>query len=225
MFISIRVATGLALLASVVVLIGTGAARYVTGEDPLENMLKSFHQSSEQDFIDLEGFGVDRTYNVKGYVRPASPPELAGTQRGTLEDIHAGSMQLFLDRSPAEPGTEAQPLVINHLFRDKLASGDHGFEVVAAELVSLLKHDEPRVYDIDELTIENLDDVPTRPLDAFERASLARVQAGERIVYEETAGDIRMLGELRAIRQCQDCHSVEQGFLLGAFSYRLRPGK
>jgi hypothetical protein len=78
------------------------------------------------------------------------------------------------------------------------------------------------VYDLDELTVDTLDKVPTRPLDAFELSSLARVLAGESIVYEQQSGIIRLFGELRAIKQCQACHNVEEGFLLGAFSYRLR---
>jgi hypothetical protein len=30
-----------------------------------------------------------------------------------------------------------------------------------------------------------------------------------------------MLGSLRAAKQCLDCHNVQRGELLGAFSYRL----
>lgn len=220
MLLSIRVATGLALLGSVIFLVGTGVTGYITGEDPLENMLESFHQSSERDFIDLEGFGVDRTYSLSPEVLERSRAQHQAREQ--MAGIHAEGMQLFLDRSPVESGQEPQPLVINHLFRDKLAAGNHEFEVIDAELVSLLKHDEPCVYDIDELSIDDLDNVPTRSLDDFEGPALDRVRAGERIVFEEHFGNIRMLGELRAIEQCQECHSVKKGVLLGAFSYRLR---
>ena len=217
MLFSIRVASGLALLGSVIFLVGTGVTGYITGEDPLENMLESFHQSSERDFVDLEGFGVNRTYNIQGFT-----PDPARIEQNNLNTIHNNGLQVFRRRTPSKSGNKAEPLVIDHLFRDKLSRTSHVFDVVDAELVSLLMHDEPCVYDIDSLSVDNLENVPTRPLDAFEQSALEQVQNGDRIVFEEQAGDIRMLGELRAIKQCQECHSVEQGTLLGAFSYRLR---
>ncbi len=220
-----RIATGLLLLGGVTAIVRPDAIEYLTGDESLENMLSLFHQSGEEEFEKLEGFGVGRTYYTSSFAKQfesEEPTEDLATQESKLEDIHSGGMQLFLDRTPAQPGEEAQRLVINHLFRDKLASAEHEFDVVAAELVSLLLHDEPCVYDIDELTIDDLEKVPTRPLDTFETSSLARVKAGEKIVFEQQFGTIRLFGELRAIKQCQGCHGVEEGTLLGAFSYRLR---
>jgi hypothetical protein len=91
--------------------------------------------------------------------------------------------------------------------------------------VSLLKFDEPRVYVLDhlprmdQLSAEN---VPTRALDEFETKALAKLWSDEDVVVENNGDDYRMLGSLRAAKQCLECHTAERGELLGAFSYSLR---
>jgi len=70
--------------------------------------------------------------------------------------------------------------------------------------------------------MDELTDAPTRPLDGFETAALQQLQAGTEIVVEEDAGELRMLGSLRAAKQCTECHAVSRGDLLGAFTYRLQ---
>jgi hypothetical protein len=37
-----------------------------------------------------------------------------------------------------------------------------------------------------------------------------------------TGGTMRVLGALRALRQCVSCHDAERGDLLGALTYELR---
>jgi hypothetical protein len=44
------------------------------------------------------------------------------------------------------------------------------------------------------------------------------------LIVREEEGVHRMLGSLRAAKQCLECHSAERGKLLGAFSYVLRRG-
>lgn len=84
------------------------------------------------------------------------------------------------------------------------------------ELISLLKHEEPGVYLSDRLPDMNeLDDHALRPLDRFEQESLGRLLKGEDVVTQTTTNRVRMLGSLRAARQCVECHSVERGSLLG----------
>jgi hypothetical protein len=118
---------------------------------------------------------------------------------------------------------------------------DHGFHyppsngmgdaapwtILRLELVSLLKFDGPRVYVLDHLPrMDQLssDNAPTRPLDAFESEALAKLWHDEDVVVKNdgNGNDFRMLGSLRAAKQCLDCHSVQRGELLGAFSYSLR---
>jgi hypothetical protein len=93
------------------------------------------------------------------------------------------------------------------------------------ELVSLLKFDLPRVYVLDHLPrMDQLsgDDAPTRELDAFERRALPQLRTQEDVVIESSGDATRMLGSLRAGQHCLECHSVQRGELLGAFSYVLR---
>lgn len=102
------------------------------------------------------------------------------------------------------------------------------WEVIQLELVSLLKYDTPRVYEADVLPNMQLlssGNVPTRELDDFETTALAQLRTERDIVIDDPPQPaiVRMLGSLRAIEDCTQCHSVRQGDLLGAFTYRLRP--
>jgi hypothetical protein len=69
--------------------------------------------------------------------------------------------------------------------------------------------------------MNELRDAPTRPLVEFEATALTQLQAGEDLVTRATPNRIEMLGSLRAMQQCLDCHQVQRGELLGAFSYEL----
>lgn len=90
------------------------------------------------------------------------------------------------------------------------------------ELISILKHETPRVYVADELpNMEKLAHAPTRELGDFERRALAKLFDGEDVVTRASTNRIEMLGALRAHKQCMECHDVERGQVLGAFSYTL----
>jgi hypothetical protein len=94
------------------------------------------------------------------------------------------------------------------------------------ELVSLLKHRNPVAYISKHLPqMDELRDAPTRALEAFERQSLEQLKSEEDVVIDETADRIRMVGSLRAAKNCLDCHSVQRGELLGALTYELVPAK
>jgi hypothetical protein len=96
------------------------------------------------------------------------------------------------------------------------------WRVQRLELLSLLKYGEPRAYVSDKLpTMDELRDAPTRSLDAFEQEALTNLYAGEDVMVREGPDQVRMLGSIRAVKQCVRCHEVERGVLLGAFSYRL----
>jgi hypothetical protein len=96
--------------------------------------------------------------------------------------------------------------------------------LVRLELVGLLRHDTPVAYASENLPrMDELDEVPTRPLDPFERASLDALRADRDVVIEQHGGHILMLGSLRAGKDCLECHSVPRGTLLGALSYKLVP--
>ncbi|HEY8504829.1 MAG TPA: hypothetical protein VIL46_09620 [Gemmataceae bacterium] len=98
------------------------------------------------------------------------------------------------------------------------------WELTSLQLVSLLKFDAPAVYVSPNMPrMDELRDAPVRALDDFERRALAELRWGEDLVAEASPQRFRMLGALRAARQCLDCHSAERGDLLGAFSYEFRP--
>jgi hypothetical protein len=71
--------------------------------------------------------------------------------------------------------------------------------------------------------MDELRNAPTRSLDAFESESLKALQTGEDLQVRHGKNEIRMLGSIRAAKQCLQCHEVERGDLLGAFSYKLKP--
>lgn len=95
--------------------------------------------------------------------------------------------------------------------------------VARLELVSLLTHKRPTVYISTELPrMEQLAKAETRTLDGFEQEALKSLQKGEDVVTDAAINHIRLMGSLRAAKQCQQCHSVPRGALLGAFTYDLQ---
>jgi hypothetical protein len=97
------------------------------------------------------------------------------------------------------------------------------WQIYRLELVGLLKHKEPAVYLSDFLPrMDQLRKAKTRPPTAFEQRALCQVQAGDDLVVEASANQIRMMGSLRAAKQCLACHHARRGDLLGTFSYQLR---
>ena len=100
------------------------------------------------------------------------------------------------------------------------------WKVQHLELVSLLLHDEPKVYVSPDLPrMDRLHGVPTRPLDRFEEFGLDAMHRGEDIFTAQVDEGVRMLGAIRNTEKCLSCHGGKMGDLLGAFSYALRADK
>jgi hypothetical protein len=116
-----------------------------------------------------------------------------------------------------------QPHAFSQLPQMSQADGEATrWKIGKLELVSLLRHDEPRVYQSTNLpNMQELEAVPTRALDDFESAALGKLRDGDDLIASSGRTEIRMLGSLRAASQCLDCHHVDRGDLLGAFTYRL----
>jgi hypothetical protein len=90
------------------------------------------------------------------------------------------------------------------------------------DLIGLVVHEEPVVYVSDFLPrMDELRAAPTRPVDEFEAAGLRALERGEELFVRDQGRERRMLGAIRAVRQCVSCHECERGDLLGAFTYRL----
>jgi hypothetical protein len=105
------------------------------------------------------------------------------------------------------------------------ASGDSQRWVVQRlELVGLLSHDRPVVYVTEHLPdLEELGDAAVRELDEFEQDALRQLRTERDIVTADHGSSIRMLGAVRASQSCLECHQVQRGELLGAFSYVMAP--
>lgn len=97
-------------------------------------------------------------------------------------------------------------------------------QLVRLQLVGLLYHAEPVVYELDTLPeLLNAATAPTRALDDFESRALNKLIAGESIYSERVNGNVQMLGGLLNAESCQACHHGPANQLLGAFSYELQP--
>ncbi len=98
------------------------------------------------------------------------------------------------------------------------------YELKKLELISILKHSPSRAYVLDHLPrMDQLssDDAVTRELTLFEQRSMERLIAGETLVVDDSGDTLKMVGALRAIDQCNDCHSSQKHDLLGAFTYEF----
>jgi hypothetical protein len=95
-------------------------------------------------------------------------------------------------------------------------------DIDRVELVSLLLHEEPCVYVLNQMpTPPRARVARRRPLDEFEQRGLDAVREGAELVWTREA-PTRMFGAIRANATCLDCHpSTQENDLLGAFTYYL----
>lgn len=215
------------------------------------SQLAQIHERTTEQFIDAPGFGVGRMTmpppsqkSLGQEDRPPVPdqPGPGGTSAGDIdpaevgEPVAAGEGLQKMHRAAAVDflNPEGWGLVKG---RDRVAGfRPHAFsavpdakpkwEVERVELVGLLLHPEPLVYVSEKLpAMDQLRGAPTRPLDEFEAAGLAKLRAGEDYHAAGTADRLRMVASLRNGKACLTCHGGEYGDLLGAFSYTLRAGK
>jgi hypothetical protein len=105
---------------------------------------------------------------------------------------------------------------------DSLGKEYARYQVHRLELIGLLLHEHAVAYVSDQLpSMDELKQLKTRPLDAFEQVGLVKLQAGEDLYVKEHQKRTLVLGALRNAKQCQSCHEGERGKLLGAFRYEL----
>ena len=154
---------------------------------------EEFHVAEMADFVNKEGFGYV-PYTWKN-----------GESVKRLDRVVGFQPHAFRRLPEPLPVGEAVRWVIDDL-----------------ELVSLLKQDTPRVYLSENMPrMDELRNAPTRPLDEFEADALGRLRNGETLVLHEDHNELRMFGPLVAVERCLECHNVNRGDLLGAFTYRL----
>ena len=104
------------------------------------------------------------------------------------------------------------------------ADPDRRWELARLELIGLLKYDRPKAYVLEFLPrLDELGEAATRDVSEFEAAALERLKTQEDLVIDEAPERIRMVGSLRAGKDCLECHSVRRGELIGALSYEIVP--
>jgi len=166
---------------------------------------------------------------------PAGPPDAqapapSGPDDDTLRAAHEAGVVDFANRIGFGYIASREQVIgfQSHGFRSLPEIGGEKnapprWHIARLELVSLLKHETPVAYVSKSLPrMDELSTAPTRPLDEFERDALPQLGDGKELVVAADGNDLRMLGSLRAAKQCTECHSVARGALLGAFTYRLR---
>lgn len=96
------------------------------------------------------------------------------------------------------------------------------------ELIGLMVNPKPVVYDDlilkDAMNPRRKEKLPvqsTRELSALETAALSTLREGQDIVIREEPGAVRIVGSIRAQKDCMGCHDCKEGDLLGAFTYRM----
>ncbi|MBA4190887.1 MAG: hypothetical protein C0467_23105 [Planctomycetaceae bacterium] len=212
--------------------------------------LQRLHDGTVTRFVDRAGFGVGRMVRVPGvpaetsvkpepredspqqpdYFRPTLPDPTRWPTRPTssaLDGLHEKGILDFVN-----------PRGFGYVKDRRHVAGfqSHGFtrvpdsagewKVASLDLVGLLRHDEPRVYVSAKLPrMDELREAPTRPLDPFETTALTALRGGADMHTTDGSDGIRFVGAIRSARQCVDCHGGDRGALLGAFSYRLVPGR
>ena len=211
--------------------------------------LKQLHENMVDLFINSPGFGVTRrirpseaslAYELRKEPAPLqpgaassvawspanAPPKLSDSDYSDLGSLNGFGILDFAYPSGWGYIRERKQVAGFEAHRFSKVPDGKVWKVETLDLVSLLLHDDPAVYVSERLPqMDKVHDVPTRPLDTFESCGLESLRQGEDLFIGGTASELRMLGAVRSIKQCLDCHGGERGDLLGAFSYSLRREK
>ncbi len=178
---------------------------------PTADSLLGFHLDGKRSFANLAGFAfIPGTAQAGLYPRGGFR---AGEAKDRKANLKMGFWPHHFRHVPEVPRVER---------KDVKTPAKEKWLVQRIELVSLLRHEQPVAYVSKHLPrMDELRKAETRPLDGFELTALAGLKKGETLVTDASVNRIYLLGAVRAARQCLDCHQVERGTLLGAFSYEL----
>lgn len=213
-------------------------------------LLRRLHEDKVRSFVNNPNFGVARMVPlseswINSGLRPdesipepdsllysPSPTGDAGwepvvLERTPLDDLHREGIVDFINAIGFGYVKDRRHVAGFESHRFSSVPGPkETWEVRRLELVGLLLHDSPIVYLSRNLPrMDQVRETPTRLLDSFEAAGLETLRGGEDLFFGSASGTVRMLGALRATKQCVECHGGERGDLLGAFSYTLRRGE
>ena len=136
-------------------------------------------------------------------------------QESVVDFVNAANFGYFKDRRHVAGFQEHQISQRPALFKP--------WTLQTLDLVGVILHEKPVVY-ISEY-LPRMDRACARPrtrtLDDFEAAGLTALERGNELFVRDRGDERRMVGAIRAARQCVTCHGCERGDLLGAFSYRF----
>lgn len=182
--------------------------------------LGHLHRNAVEIFVDRPGFGVRRMIpNLEDLL--TRPKSLAESDAAGRAD-------------PAPPARQADGKPSHYAVRDLLIQrggrfptddGKETWQVREVYLVGLVSQAGPVVYLVDgnpkkaDEKPKDRKDIPTRELDAFEKAGLAAIRDGDPLKAEKNGKDMRLLAPIFAGNRCTACH--DRGALLGGFTYEL----
>ena len=172
------------------------------------------------------------------YTLPRSRYDLSDNTRGLtintnrrkeLNEFHFWGVFDFVDPIGWGWIPEKQKVAgfIPHAFHLNQPDTHHGSQELRLKLLQLVtidRFDEPRAFVLDHLP--RMDEisgetVPTRELSEFEKQAIDRLRTNEDIVIDDSGDPVRMVGSIRALEDCLQCHTARRGELLGAFTYEF----
>ena len=179
---------------------------------------------SEIAFQEVGEFEHDQYFN-----RQVSPEDIESSFNGA-DKTHYLNWFNFLDPASFGWTKEFQTTAgfVPHAFHKPASKFEYQGVVRQLEsllLISLHRFDEPRVYVLDHLPrMDQLssEDAQTRPVNEFEKQALSKLAYQSDIEIHTENDRLLMLGSIRANESCLQCHAVEPGDLLGAFTYRFK---
>ena len=197
--------------------------------------LTHYHTAAVEAFQETPGFGLGRMQITERKIEDVyvfwSPGELEQDapplKIPELVKVHSDRTDLLFGKNtPA-----AVPAALTSTNAD---GARERWRLQSIDLLALIEHDRPVVYVTEKLVAsrghgaaKKTGAVPdkanyARELDFLEHAALEKLTAGDDLYVRSKENTLRMVGALRANKQCLDCHAGKEGDLFGAFSYTLR---
>jgi hypothetical protein len=176
----------------------------------------------------LLSFGILAAGLGVGAQVPSSPGQSLEKKAAPVmpEVMHASVVQTFV-RSEGL-GLSRMPTVHRSTIPE-FAMGDKVYRVKMAQLIGMENHPQPTAYITPGLSPKKSDlqaavrqkTIQTRPVTPFEKEALSQLAAGKQLAFGTHEGSPVMAGALVTTRECLNCHSGQEGRMLGAMSYTL----
>jgi hypothetical protein len=219
--------------------------------------LPEIHERYVEEFTLSWGFGYERIHWQPGqWIELVDPVRRPSANPPTETRVYRapdprGSGERGAQPNWQRPSYDLKTQTLGYSGGHSAAVQERVWYLRHKQLVSLLRHEHPLVYDTKpflshlrvkegptekgkwrigpngewiEETPPPLDEQrPTtlRELDGFETTALDELQRGNELVVKTAGPEMRLLGAVRARTECLSCHEGAPGRLLGAFTYLL----